>query len=152
MATIDVMIHKEGGTYYAIIKDERYPTLDWTTGKTIRICRASSLLGPYSEPGPPLSPSFREAPTLIPSPNGKAWYLYYEQYPGVAYGLSVGATLDGSWFQVAGNQRAAWDKFHLPPTVRHGCMLPITRQQYDALLRAFPKSEAGKQSEAKSSK
>ena len=42
------------------------------------------LLGPYSKPGPPVSPDFREAPTLIPSPNGKAWYLYYEQYPGVA--------------------------------------------------------------------
>jgi hypothetical protein len=151
MATIDVIIHKQGDAYFAIIKDERYPTLEWTTGKTVRICRASSLLGPYSEPGPPISPSFREAPTLIPSPNSKAWYLYYEQYPGVAYGLSVGATLDGPWFQVAGNQRPSWDKFHLPVTVRHGCMLPITRQQYDALLRAFPKSGTGKQSETKNS-
>ena len=139
MATIDVSIHKEESTYYAIIKDERYPTLDWTTGKTIRSCRSTNLLGPYSEPGPPISPNFREAPTLIPSPNGKAWYLYYEQYPGVAYGLSVAATLEGPWFQVAGNQRPSWDKFHLPRAVRHGCMLPITRLQYDALLNAFPK-------------
>ena len=76
MATIDVMIRKVGDAYYAIIKDERYPTLDWPTGKTIRICRATSLLGPYSEPGPPVSPNFREAPTLIPSLNGKAWLLY----------------------------------------------------------------------------
>lgn len=137
MATIDVSLHPEGGSYYAIIKDERYPTLDWTTGKTIRICRAGSLLGPYSPPGPPVSPSFREAPTLIPSPNGKAWYLYYEQYPGVAYGLSVAATLDGPWMQVAGNQQPDWDKFRVPPKVRHGSMLPITRRQYDALVGAF---------------
>ena len=141
MATIDVVIQREGASYYAVVKDERYPTLDWTTGKTIRISRAGNLLGPYSEPGPPVSPNFREAPTLIPSPDGKAWYLYYEQYPGVAYGLSVAATVSGPWFQVAGNQRRSWDKFHLPPGVRHGCMIPITRQQYEALLRAFPKGD-----------
>lgn len=142
MATIDVMVRRVNDAYYAVVKDERYPTLDWTTGKTIRICRSTNLLGPYSAPGPSLSPNFREAPTLIPSPNGKAWYLYYEQYPGVAYGLSVASTLDGPWFQVAGNQRPSWDKFHLPPTVRHGSMLAITRQQYDALLRAFGKGNA----------
>ena len=139
MATIDVMVRKEGNIYYAIVKDERYPTLDWTTGKTVRICQATNLLGPYSEPGPSISPNFREAPTLIPSPNSKAWYLYYEQYPGIAYGLSVAASLDGPWFQVAGNQRPDWDKFHIPPKVRHGSMLPITRKQYDALVAAFGK-------------
>lgn len=139
MATIDVILAQAGGTYYAIIKDERYPTLDRTTGKTIRICRAKNVEGPDSEPGPPVSPDFREAPTLIPSPDGQAWYLYYEQYPGVAYGLSVAASLDGPWFQVAGNQRPDWDKFHVPPKVRHGSMLPITRKQYDALVAAFGK-------------
>jgi hypothetical protein len=139
MATIDVIVQKQGDDYYAIVKDERYPTLDWTTGKTIRICRSKRLLGPYSKPGPPISPNFREAPTLIPSPNGKVWYLYYEQYPGVAYGLSVGDRLDGHWFQVAGNQQPSWDKFHVPPKARHGSMLPITRKQYDALVGAFGK-------------
>ncbi len=137
MATIDVNIHREGDAYYALVKDERYPTLSWITGKTIRICRAKNLLGPYSEPGPPLSPSFREAPTVIPAPNGKAWYLYYEQYPGVAYGLSVAATLDGPWFQAAGNQRVEWDKYSLPPKVRHGSMIPISRREYDVLVTAF---------------
>src|SRR6266487_1245984 len=139
MATIDVIIQKADDGYYAIVKDERYPTLDWVTGKTVRICRSPNLLGTYSEPGPPISPNFREAPTLVPSPNGKAWYLYYEQYPGVAYGLSVAATLEGPWFQVAGNQKPAWDKFHVPAGVRHGSMLPVTRKQYDALVGAFGK-------------
>ena len=68
IATIDTIVRRVGDTCYAIIKDERYPTLDWPTGKTIRICRAQELLGPYGKPGPPLSPSFREAPALIPSP------------------------------------------------------------------------------------
>jgi len=148
MATIDVSIVAADGAYYALIKDERYPTLDWTTGKTIRICRAPSLLGPYSPPGPPLSPSFREAPTLIPAPNGRAWYLYYEQYPGVAYGLSVAAKLDGPWFQVAGGQRPDWDKYSLPAKVRHGCMLPVSRQEYDALRAAFPNTPSASASPA----
>ncbi|HOW66523.1 MAG TPA: glycosyl hydrolase family 43 [Candidatus Paceibacterota bacterium] len=143
LATIDTLVRKEGDCYYAIFKDERYPTLDWTTGKTIRICSSSHLLGPYSDPGLPVSPGFREAPTLIPSPNGKAWYLYYEQYPGVAYGLSVAASLKGPWFQVSGGtQHRDWDKYSLPPKVRHGSMIPITRNRYDALVTAFNRGPA----------
>lgn len=68
------------------------------------------------------------------------WYLYYEQYPGVAYGLSIAAKLPGPWFQAAGNQQPGWDKYHLPPKVRHGSMLAITRKQYDALVVAFGKA------------
>lgn len=138
MATIDVILRKHAGHYYAIIKDERYPTLEWTTGKTIRICRADALLGPYGKPSAPISPNFREAPTLIPSPNGKAWYLYYEQYPGVSYGLSVSDSLDGPWYQVSGYTfHPGWDKYALPPKMRHGCMIPISQAQCDAITKAF---------------
>ena len=138
MATIDTIVRREGDRYYAIIKDERYPTLQWTTGKTIRICSAPSLLGPYSEPGPPVSPGFREAPTLIPAPDGTAWYLYYEQYPGVAYGLSCAASLAGPWFQASGGtSKPGWNKYRVPAKARHGSMLVISRRQYDALIAAF---------------
>ena len=75
MATIDVFIRKIGNQYFAIVKDEVYPTLYWVTGKTIRISRAPTLTGPYSEPSDPVSPNFREAPMLIPSPDGKIWYM-----------------------------------------------------------------------------
>ncbi len=137
IATIDTIIRKVGDTYFAILKDERYPTLDWPTGKTIRIARSSALTGPYENLSEPLTPSFREAPTLIPSPNGKAWYLYYEQYPGVSYGLSVAERLEGPWFQVAGYQRPDWDKYSLPPEVRHGSMIPISLKEYEKLLEKF---------------
>jgi hypothetical protein len=141
MATIDVIVRRDANRYYAIVKDERYPTLEWVTGKTIRISSSSDLLGPYCPPSPPVSPNFREAPTLIPSPNGHAWYLYYEQYPGVSYGVSVAAQLSGPWFQLSGNtQHDRWDKYQLPPKVRHGSMIPITKSQYDALVAAFGKS------------
>jgi len=138
MGTIDVIIRKQAGRYYAIIKDERYPTLDWVTGKTIRISSAASLFGPYSKPSPPISPNFREAPTLIPSPDGKVWYLYYEQYPGVSFGLSVSDDLNGAWYQVSGYTFFAdWDKYALPPKARHGCMITISRSQYDTIIKAF---------------
>lgn len=139
MATIDVIIRKSQGHYYAIIKDERYPTLDWTTGKTICISKADKLLGPYPKPGSSISPNFREAPTLIPSPDGKIWYLYYEQYPGVSYGLSVADNLNGPWYQISGYTFFSdWDKYILPPQVRHGCMISITYKQYNAVIEAFP--------------
>jgi hypothetical protein len=135
MGTIDVILRRQGERYFAFIKDERYPTLDWVTGKTIRISHAPSPFGPWTKPSPPVSPNFREAPTLIPSPDGKAWYLYYEQYPGVSYGLSVSADLRGPWYQISGYTfHEDWDKYSLPPKVRHGCMLPIPRAQYDRLV------------------
>ncbi|MBL8173759.1 MAG: hypothetical protein JNK48_03765 [Bryobacterales bacterium] len=138
MATIDVVVRQAEGRYWAIIKDERYPTLEWTTGKTIRISTAANLLGPYSEPAAPVSPNFHEAPMLIPSPDGTAWYLYYEQYPGVSYGLSVAASLRGPWFKVSGyTSNPSWNKYDMPPAVRHGCMITISRKQYDALVAAF---------------
>lgn len=143
MATIDVIIRKIGGHYYAIIKDERYPTLDWPTGKTIRICKADALLGPYSKPNTPISPNFREAATLIPSPDGKIWYLYYEQYPGVSYGLSVAENMEGPWHQISGYTfHRDWDKYALPPKVRHGSMIPISRNQYEAIVKTLSNTDS----------
>ena len=137
-ATIDTIVRRVGDKYYAIYKDERYPLLEWPTGKTIRICSSPNLLGPYSDPGPSISPNFREAPTLIPSPDGQAWYLYYEQYPGVSYGLSVAAQLEGPWFQVSGATSVPdWNKYEMTPKARHGSMRPISRKEYDALVAHF---------------
>ena len=141
--TIYVIIRKVKDTYYAILKDETYPTLYWPTGKTIRIARSGSLLGPYSLPGDPISPNFREAPTLIPSPNGSIWYMYYEQYPGVSYGLSIADNLNGPWYQASGYTFFSdWDKYTLPETVRHGCMITISKEEYDELVVEFGITES----------
>lgn len=138
MGTIDVNIRKAEGKYWTIIKDETYPTLDWVTGKTIRIASSDNLLGPYKDLSAPISPNFREAPMLIPSPNGKAWYMYYEQYPGISYGLSVAGKLDGPWYQISGYTFFAdWDKYSMPAKVRHGCMITISKDQYDSLVGHF---------------
>jgi len=140
MATIDTIVQQnpEGG-YCAVMKDERYPSYNWVTGKTIRISCGPSLLGPYPEPGPPLSPNFREAPTLVRSPDGRDWLLYYEQYAGTSYGLSMAPRLEGPWYQVSGNTGVPeWNRYEVPPGVRHGSIVPITRRQHDAIVAAFP--------------
>ncbi len=138
MGTIDVFIRKIGDQYFAIIKDETYPTLYWVTGKTIRICRAPTLTGPYSEPSAPISPNFREAPMLIPSPDNKIWYMYYEQYPGVSYGLSIADNMNGPWFQASGYTFfKTWDKYSFPKSVRHGCMSTISKEEYNKLVDHF---------------
>jgi hypothetical protein len=131
MATIDVIVRREGDRYYAILKDERYPSFDWPTGKTIRISSSANLLGPYGDPSLPITPNFREAPTLIPRLDGRGWYLYYEQYPGVSYGCSTAETLDGPWHDLY------WRDYELPEGVRHGSMIPITLGQYEAILAAY---------------
>jgi len=140
MATIDTIVQPDGRNgYCAVIKDERYPSFDWPTGKTIRISCARSLLGPYPLPGPPLSPNFREAPTIVRAPNAGDWLLYYEQYAGTSYGLSTAPTLRGPWYQVSGNTGVPdWNRYEMPAGTRHGSMLAISRAQYDAIVRAFP--------------
>lgn len=141
MATIDtiVMPNDAGPGYCAIIKDERYPSFDWTTGKTIRISCGPTLTGPYPQPGPPLSPNFREAPTVIRAPDDRSWLLYYEQYAGTSYGVSKAPKMTGPWFQLSGTSGVpAWNRYEMVPGARHGSMVPITDAQYDALTAAFP--------------
>lgn len=140
MATIDTIVQPNGEAgYCAIIKDERYPSYNWVTGKTVRISCASALLGPYLEPGPPVSPNFREAPTIVRAPNGADWLLYYEQYAGTSFGLSIAPRLEGPWYQVSGYSGVPeWNRYELPAGVRHGSMLEISRAEYDKLVQALP--------------
>lgn len=140
MATIDTIVQpNDKGGYCVVVKDERYPSYAWTTGKTIRISCAPKLLGPYPLPGPPLSPNFREAPTIVRAPNKTDWLLYYEQYAGTSYGLSTAPTLNGPWYQVSGNSGVPeWNRYEMPAGTRHGSMIAISRRQYDSILAAYP--------------
>lgn len=140
MATIDTIVQADGTRgYCAIVKDERYPAATWVTGKMIRMTCAPRLTGPYPLPGPPLSPSFREAPTLIRAPDDRDWLIYYEQYAGTSYGLSAAPALRGPWYQVSGNTGVPeWNRFEMPAGVRHGSMIAIDRATYDRLVAAFP--------------
>lgn len=140
MATIDVFIRRVGDTYYAILKDERFPEDSWPTGKTIRLCTSPQLTGPWSEPSEPISPNFREAPTLIPKRDRSGWLLYYEQYPGVRYGCSTASKLEGPWYNCPEGPEIDYDfteEYITPKGARHGCMIPISKTEYDAIVKKF---------------
>jgi hypothetical protein len=141
MATIDTIVRPNDAApgYCAILKDERYPSYDWPTGKTVRVSCGPALTGPFPPPGPPLSPNFREAPTIVRAPDDRAWLLYYEQYAGTSYGLTRGRTLAGPWYQVSGNSGVPeWNRYEMVPGARHGSMVEIGRADYDRLVAAYP--------------
>ena len=131
MATIDVVVRRAGDRYFAFLKDEGMPSFDWPTGKSIRMVSAPDLTGPWTEPGPRLTPNFREAPMLIPRPDGLGWYLYTEQYPGVQYTLATAPQLEGPWHELFIRDYA------VPPNARHGCMIPLDQECYDALTSVY---------------
>lgn len=131
LATIDTIVRREDNRYFAIFKDERYPSFDWPTGKSIRVAIGENLTGPFGSPSAPISANFHEAPTLIPRPDGQGWFLYCEQYPGVSYSLSTATTLDGSWYNVS------WGEYSTPTKARHGCMIELGDAEWKSLTTAF---------------
>lgn len=125
MATIDVIIRKNEGIYYAVIKDERWPE-SCPTGKTIRISTSENLTGPYSDPGSPITPSWYEAPSLVPKLDDTGWYLYAESYPN-KYMLFEADSISGAWSSVNCNL----DK------VRHGCIVRLDEEQFNNIQSTY---------------
>jgi hypothetical protein len=130
MATIDVVIVKDHGTYYAIIKDERWPETI-STGKTIRIATSTSLTGPYTNPGESITPAWHEAPFVVQKMDGSGWYLYTEKYTEAKYDLYEAPTLSS----------ATWTAVTMspPPGGRHGCVVQIPDNIYQGILKAYNK-------------
>lgn len=127
MATIDAIIRKVDNTYYAIIKDERWPEKS-ATGKTVRVATSPNLTGPYSNPGPPISPSWREAPIIVKSMDDKSWFLYVENYGEHLYELYKANSLTGSM----------WSKVEFtPPVARHGFIIKVNEKQYQDIVKAY---------------
>ena len=128
MAQIDASVHFHQGMYYAIVKDERWQESAPGTYKSIRLAKSKSLIGPWSSPGAPLTPHWREAPTLVPSLDGREWYLYAEEYPK-GYRMYKAASLDqpGPWREVPLKYKGV---------IRHGCVIRINEDVYRGLLVA----------------
>lgn len=134
MAQIDASIHFYDGKYYAVIKDERWPE-HASTGKTVRIAQSSSLTGPWTNPGGSVTPSWREAPTLVKSPDGAYWYMYVEDYTVHKYELyrSSSITNESVWEKVS--------EMTPPPgnNCRHGCIIRVDDTIYCKLRDTYDK-------------
>ena len=131
MGTIDVIIRKEGDLFYAILKDECEATALWPTGKSVRVAVSHNLEGPYSYPSESISYNYHEAPTVIPKPDGMGYYMYTEMYPGIRYDVAEAPSLNGPWFGVYQL------RYKVPEVARHGCMIPLSPQQYQRILEKF---------------
>ena len=130
MATIDVILNKEGGKYYALIKDERWPETV-STGKTIRVASSDCLTGPYSNPSASITDSWEEAPVAVRKVDGKGWYLFTERYLLSSNRYACYETdsfASGEWTPV---------DIVSPDDGRHGCVIAVTEDEYQALLAKY---------------
>lgn len=128
MGTIDVIIRKYDGKYYAIVKDERWQEQVPETYKTVRVASSDNLLGPYTNPGPSISPHWREAPCILRTPEGK-FRLYYEAYTKGVYEMREADAIEGPWRDVALSG--------VPFKARHGCVVWVDEQTYQGLMNAY---------------
>ena len=129
MATIDAIIRKINGTYYAVIKDERWPEDGVPTGKTVRISHSPNLTGPYTDPGQPVTTpyTYYEAPILMPQPDNNGWMIFSEKYPH-----------EYVRFQADHMDAEKWNCTDLTiPDSRHGAMVRISEKEYKKILSGF---------------
>ena len=125
MATLDVIIRKENGKYYAFIKDERWPCIEGY--KAIHIARSDNLTGPYENPGDAITAPWREAPTVVRNPQDNGWFLYVENYLSFEYVLYEAANFEDTW--------KAQGTITYP--ARHGSIIRVNESTYQELLRAY---------------
>lgn len=134
MATIDVILNKENGLYYALVKDERWPETA-STGKTIRVASSESLTGPYCNPGPSITAAWEEAPVALRKNDGSGWFLFTERYMESSCRYccrEAGSFASGNWTQV---------RISPPEDGRHGCVIPVTEEEYQAISSALAEKE-----------
>lgn len=140
MAIIDCIIRKIDGRYYAIMKDERDKDKAPDTYKSVRIASSDNLTGPYTNPGPSVTPTdaFREAPILVEQPGGRGWFLYAECYASkpFCYAMFKAPSIAGPWVERPFNGPNVEDGTDRPGA-RHGCIVRVNEEIYNGLLEAF---------------
>lgn len=140
MSQIDCIVRKIDGRYYAIVKDERSSEQAPLTFKSIRIASSDNLTGPYSNPGPSVTPTdaYREAPILVEQPHGNGYFLYAEYYASkpFCYGMFKAPSINGPWVERPFNGPNVEDGTDRPGA-RHGCIVKVNEPIYQAVLAAF---------------
>jgi hypothetical protein len=127
---IDTDIVRENGAYYRFSKDEQF--------KSITMEVSTNLMGPWNDAtnfslakmqgyeGP-------ECYQIKPAADGQpaTWCLILDQYSkGTGYHPFVTDGLSGGQFKPG-------EGFSFPFTFRHGCVLPISAQEYERLEKAY---------------
>jgi len=133
-AQIDCSIKYYAGRYYALFKDERSKSSSASYYKRPRMAVATSLTGPYTNPGGALTDKHREAPSVVQSPDGNYWYLYVEYYDDHVYEVYRSTQLtDSGWTKL----RTFTPASMTVGECRHGCVVPIDAKVYRRLKTAY---------------
>ena len=134
-SVIDSTVIRHQDTYYRYTKDERDPSSGSPGSKFITVEKSTSLTSTGYDFVADGIGSDRldhgEGPTVFRSNTGEQWYLFIDEYGDRGYVPFETTDLDsGRWTMCENHQ--------LPPSARHGSVLPVTREEYDRLLAAHP--------------
>ncbi|MFJ8786102.1 family 43 glycosylhydrolase [Streptomyces sp. NPDC102476] len=138
-SVIDSTVVKYRGTYYRYTKDERDPTSSSPCAKFITGEKSTSLTSTkYDLVADCIGSGAMdrgEGPTVFKSNTEKKWYLFIDEYGGRGYVPFETTDLDSGRWTPSTN-------YQLPASPRHGTVLPVTQNEYDRLLTAYPSTPA----------
>ncbi|MEV0176496.1 family 43 glycosylhydrolase [Streptomyces sp. NPDC050803] len=138
-SVIDSTVVEHEGTYYRYTKDERDPGSANPCSKFITGEKSTSLTDTsYDFVSDCIGSGAMdrgEGPTVFKSNTEEKWYLFIDEYGGRGYLPFETTDLDsGQWTPST--------DYQLPASPRHGTVIPVTQEEYDRLLSAYPASPA----------
>jgi polygalacturonase len=130
---IDATLAPNGSEWLMFVKNEQ---LTPKTEKNIRMVRAKTINGPFSEPSAPISGSayWAEGPSAVKV--GDEWRVYFDKHQEGKYGAAVTRDLQ-TWTDVS-------EKVSLPTDARHGTVIAVSSDVIDNLRRNAPSAGAAK--------
>lgn len=126
----DIIYNETDGLYYMFYKDE--------TSGGIKLTSSATLTGGYSDTDAVLvsqSGLAVEGSCTFKNIDGSGWTLIADAYTSGYFTMSVADTLESMSFTSLSSS-----DFSFNFTPRHGYVIPITEEQYKALLEAYPYS------------
>lgn len=127
--TIDAHIVKDDLDFYVFFKDVRFPSEKNAWGKGVRGVRARDIGGPYDGDSTPVSPGYREAPSVEKHADG--YLMIYEHYPAIKYEMQAANSLAGPWQPMPENT------YSFPPSIRHASLTGLSETEYQRIHEYF---------------
>lgn len=134
-SVIDATVIEHAGRYYRFSKDDRDPPQATRCSKSISAQKSVSLTSSAYEFVAECigrgAIGDGEGPLVFKSNTEEKWYLFIDEYGSGGYVPFETTDLDaGRWTRSKDHQ--------LPPYPRHGAVIPVTQDEYDRLLAAYP--------------
>lgn len=118
---IDAAFAQNGREWLMFVKNETFAP---KTEKNIRMIRAKSPDGPFSEPSPAITGAYwAEGPSAVKV--GDTWFVYFDKHMENKYGLVVSKDLE-RWEDVS-------ERVSFPKDARHGTVIKVPRSVVTAL-------------------